>query len=88
MIVEGLDNVTFTNDILRIGLTAVASDGNSVKVGELEIPKSSIEPVINGLVKAVNDVNAKIAEEIEKQTDGAPKNGDTSKSKKSKKSKD
>ena len=88
MIVEGLDNVTFTNDILRIGLTAVASDGSSVKVGELEIPKSSIEPVINGLVKAVNDVNAKIAEEIEKQTDDAPKNGDTSKSKKSKKNKD
>ena len=37
--------------IFKIGLTAVASDGNSVKVGELEIPKSSIEPVINSLSK-------------------------------------
>jgi hypothetical protein len=69
MIIDGLGSVTFANDVLRVETTKLAPNGEVTPAGDIEIPKSSIDAVVNGLVVAVNQINEKLLEASEKQKD-------------------
>jgi hypothetical protein len=60
MLVEGIGQVTFSNDILRVGTLTTKPDGKVEETGQLSIPKGSIESVINSLVASVNEINEKL----------------------------
>jgi hypothetical protein len=66
MIIDGLGSVTFANDVLRVETTKLAPNGEVAPAGDIEIPKSSIDAVVNGLVVAVNQINEKLLEASEK----------------------
>tara|TARA_B100000767_G_C19600115_1_gene465264 strand:+ start:195 stop:440 length:246 start_codon:yes stop_codon:yes gene_type:complete len=61
MLVEGIGQVTFSNDILRVGILTTKPNGEVEETGQISIPKGSIEGVINTLVSAVNEINEKLA---------------------------
>lgn len=58
MLIEGLGNVTFVNGILRVECTKIDGAGKEVNSGTIEIPGSSLNNVLNGLItssKAIED---------------------------------
>ena len=73
MIIDGLGSVTFANDVLRVETTKLAPNGEVVPAGDIEIPKSAIDAVVNGLVVAVNQINEKLLEASEKEKDAKEK---------------
>ena len=82
MVVDGIGNVTFSNDVLRVELTRIAPSGEIDAAGELMIPRSSIDGVVNGLVKGVNEINEKLTEIAQKSAsdaNGGSDNKDTDK---------
>jgi len=60
MLVEGIGQVTFSNDILRVGILTTKPNGEVEETGQISIPKGSIEGVINSLVGSVNEINEKM----------------------------
>lgn len=81
MVVDGIGNVTFSNDVLRVELTRIAPSGEVDAAGELMIPRSSIDAVVNGLVQGVNQINEKLTE-IAQKSGSDDANGSTSDDKK------
>tara|TARA_B100000768_G_scaffold140864_1_gene132384 strand:+ start:417 stop:662 length:246 start_codon:yes stop_codon:yes gene_type:complete len=80
MLVEGIGQVTFSNDILRVGILTTKPNGEVEETGQLSIPKGSIENVINSLVGSVNEINEKLAPSEDGKKDKA--NGQSEKKKK------
>lgn len=80
MLVEGIGQVTFSNDILRVGILTTKPNGEVEETGQLSIPKGSIENVINSLVGSVNEINEKLAPGEDGKKDKA--NGQSEKKKK------
>ena len=74
MIIDGLGSVTFANDVLRVETTKLAPSGEVAPAGDIEIPKSSIDAVVNGLVLAVNQINEKLLEASEKDKNAKESN--------------
>lgn len=73
MLVEGIGQVTFSNEILRIGTLTTKPNGEVEETGQISIPRGSIEGVINSLVASVNEINEKLApatEEKKESTNG------------------
>ena len=62
MLIEGIGQVTFSNEILRVGTLSTKPDGQVEETGQIYIPRGSIEGVINTLVSTVNEINDKIAD--------------------------
>tara|TARA_B100001142_G_C14340349_1_gene657621 strand:- start:3552 stop:3821 length:270 start_codon:yes stop_codon:yes gene_type:complete len=84
MLVEGIGQVTFSNEILRIGTLTTKPNGEVEETGQIDIPRGSIEGVINTLVGAVNEINDKIAgaNDDKKDSDNGSSNGKKSSKKK------
>ena len=73
MLVEGIGQVTFSNEILRIGTLTTKPNGDVEETGQISNPRGSIEGVINSLVASVNEINEKLApaaEEKKESTNG------------------
>jgi hypothetical protein len=62
MLVEGIDKVTFVNGLLRVSTTRIGASGQEESSGEIIIPASHIELIINGLANSVKDLADKIKE--------------------------
>jgi len=67
MLVEGIGQVTFSNEILRIGTLTTKPNGDVEETGQISIPRGSIEGVINSLVASVNEINEKLAPAAEEK---------------------
>lgn len=67
MIIDGIGKVTLSNDILRIQTISTNTEGQNIESGTLYIPKGSIEGFLNGLVNAVNDINAQLGDAIKEK---------------------
>ena len=74
MLIEGIGQVTFSNEILRVGTLSTKPDSQVEETGQIYIPRGSIEGVINTLVSTVNEINDKIADAQENK-DGNDSNG-------------
>ena len=77
MLVEGIGQVTFSNEILRVGTLTTKPNGEVEETGQIHIPRGSIEGVINTLVSSVNEINDKISgnNEGESKSDDDTSNG-------------
>ena len=71
MLVEGIGQVTFSNEILRIGTLTTKPNGDVEETGQISIPRGSIEGVINSLVASVNEINEKLAPAAEEKKDSS-----------------
>lgn len=80
MLIEGIDKVTFVNGILRISTTKIGGSGQEESSGEILIPASHIELIINGLANSVKE----LADKINESKDGADKAEKDKKNKKDK----
>jgi hypothetical protein len=67
MLVEGIGQVTFSNEILRVGILTTKPNGDVEETGQISIPRGSIEGVINSLVGSVNEINEKLAPAVEEK---------------------
>ena len=82
MLTDGLGQVTFSNDVLRVELVKTAPDGKLTNSGVLEIPRGSIENVTNGLVTAITEINEQITSAQNKENDTKDKKEPENKKKK------
>ena len=73
MLTDGIGQVTFSNDVLRVELIKTGPDGKQINSGVLEIPRGSIENVTNGLVAAITEINEKISTAQSNDSDGKDK---------------
>ena len=62
MLVEGLGSVTFVNGILRVECSKVDPRGKLVSSGTIEIPGSSLNAVLNGLIESAKGIEEKLNE--------------------------
>tara|TARA_B100001250_G_scaffold411009_2_gene438640 strand:- start:608 stop:856 length:249 start_codon:yes stop_codon:yes gene_type:complete len=69
MLIEGIGQITFSNEILRVGVLSTKPDGQVEETGQIFIPRGSIEGVINSLVNSVNEINDKIADAQDNKDD-------------------
>ncbi len=60
MLIEGIDKVTFVNGLLRVSTTKIGASGQEESSGEIMIPASHIELIINGLANSVKELADKI----------------------------
>jgi len=82
MLVEGLGKVTFVNGILRVQCLEVDASGSDKESGSIEIPSGSLAAVLNGLVNATKEIDGKLKDLQDSETE---KNKKDSKGKKDKK---
>lgn len=64
MLIEGIDKVTFVNGLLRVSTTKIGASGQEESSGEILIPATHIELIVNGLANSVKELADKIQENV------------------------
>jgi hypothetical protein len=63
LVIDGIQNVTMANGLVRIQVTQVASDGKTKPVDEIAIPASQYGNVVQALTQAGQNLRQRLEEQ-------------------------